>query len=184
MDFNRDLTRGIDAKSFVKNLKLVRQLTSQNFLNVLNFSLNMPALYYIDSCIWLNLFKKEVSKQGKLFWKITENFLKDVETNQSQIIVSTIVLKEIQFALPNEFKKILEFFEQRHYIQLIKTINEDYIQARKWEPQTAISFYDCLHAAIAKRTKAILISRDAGLLEFAKKHITAVKPEESLFIQY
>ncbi|MFC1800816.1 hypothetical protein ACFLYT_02040 [Nanoarchaeota archaeon] len=54
--------------------------------------------YYLDTCIWLNLFKKEGdAARGTPYWKITEDFIKYIEENNKQIIVSTIVLKELSF---------------------------------------------------------------------------------------
>ena len=38
--------------------------------------------YYVDTCIWLNLFNKEQAKvQGLPVWKIAELFLKQHEEN-------------------------------------------------------------------------------------------------------
>jgi len=61
----------------------------------------------------------------------------------------------------------------------VNVVEEDYSFARKLESELfyELSFYDCLHIAICKRLGLILVTRDKELLRFAKKHVTAEKPE-------
>ncbi|MBU1632717.1 MAG: PIN domain-containing protein [Nanoarchaeota archaeon] len=133
--------------------------------------------YYVESCIWLNLFKKEVHPtKGTPFWKIAKDFLED----NNKIIVSTIGIKEISFKIPEKIDYVMKFFKENDYIEMIKTRPEDYDLARKFEDgeEFKISFYDYLHVAIAKRLNVPLITRDNELIEFAKKHVEVFKPEE------
>lgn len=136
----------------------------------------MQKKYYVDSCIWLNLFKKEGdSSKGIPYWKLAKDF---IESN-NQLIVSTIVLKELSYKLENKFDYVMKFFKHSIYVELIKTTSNDYDLARKFESEEnfAISFYDYLHVAIAKRLNIALITRDKDLIEFANKHIEVYKPE-------
>ncbi len=133
--------------------------------------------YYIESCIWLNLFKKEGdAAKGVPYWKLAEDFLE----KDNNIIVSSIVIKEISFKIPERIDEVMKFFKENDYIELIKTKPEDYDLARKFENEEEfkISFYDYLHVAISKRLKVPLITRDNELIRFAKKHIEVFKPEE------
>lgn len=141
----------------------------------------MAQSYYVDSCIWLNLFKKEGDPtKGVPYWKIAKDFIESVEKSNDLIIVSAAVLKELTFKLGEKFLLGKEFFDKSNYIKLIKTLPEDYSFARKLESdlEYQLSFYDCLHIAIAKRLDIKLITRDKGLLEIANKHISVNKPEE------
>lgn len=140
----------------------------------------MKKSYYIDTCIWLNLFKKEVNKNtGARYWKITKDFINEIEKRQEKIIISTIVLKELYFLVEEKFQTINEFFEQEEYIEIIKTTTEDYQLARKWEKEhKKLSFYDYLHVAIAKRLNFYFITRDGELIIFAKNHVNVSKPED------
>jgi len=131
--------------------------------------------YYLDSCIWINLFKKEGDDtKGIPYWKIAKDFIE----KDNIIIVSTIVIKEISFKI--ELNIVLKFFKDNEFIKLIKTIPEDYDLARKFENEEEIklSFYDYLHVAIARRLNVPLITRDKELIYFAKKHIVVFKPED------
>ena len=133
--------------------------------------------YYVDSCIWLNLFKKEGdSTKGIPYWKLAKDFIEKVEEQNEKIIVSTIVLKELYFTTKDEFSKIQRFFKELEYIDIIKTSPEDYTLARKWEQE--LSFYDYLHVAITKRLNIILITRDEDLIKFAKTQVKVFKPED------
>ncbi|MBW2995298.1 PIN domain-containing protein [Candidatus Woesearchaeota archaeon] len=129
--------------------------------------------YYLDSCIWLNLLKKEGDpKKGRPYWKIAEDFI----TNNSEIYISTIILKELSFKLN---RKIANQLCKKHKIILIKTENKDYDLARQIERknQFQLSFGDCLHIAICKRFQLILITRDNELIQISRKYINVFKPE-------
>ena len=138
--------------------------------------------YYLDSCIWLNLFKKEGdAEKGIPYWKLAKDFIEQVEENNGKIIVSTIVLKEIYFVAKEKFEAIREFFRRADFITIVKTAPEDYNLAREWEKKhRELSFYDYLQAAIAKRLNATLVTRDQGLISFAEDNIEASKPEDLL----
>jgi len=140
----------------------------------------MKKEYYIDSCIWLNMFKNEGdSSKGVPYWKIAKEFIEKIEENKDIIIVSAIVLKELQFKLEGKFEEVKQFFQEAEFIHLIKTTNEDYDLARKFEYQHGLlSFYDYLHMAICLRLNIPLITRDRDLIEFARNCIKVFKPEE------
>ena len=140
----------------------------------------MSKLFYLDSCIWLNLFKKEgdVTK-GIPYWKLAESFIKKIIFSKHNIVYSGFVLKEIKFKLNNEnlFRERLKFIKRFRYV---KSVNQDYSFARKLELQSnyETSFYDCLHIVLCKRLSSILVTRDAELIKFARKYIVTDKPEK------
>jgi len=141
--------------------------------------------FYVDSCIWLNLFKKEGDpSKGVPYWKIAEDFIEIIMFSQDkEIIYSGFVLKELKFKLEETvFKEKLLFFKEEEKIRFVKAEEEDYSFARKLEPELSyeLSFYDCLHIAVCKRLNLILVTRDDILIQFAKKYIESDKPENLL----
>ena len=137
--------------------------------------------YYLDTCIWLNIFKKEGDpNKGIPYWKIARVFLEKIAESGNRIIISTIVLKELYFTLGNSFKIAEQFFKTSEFIKIIKTTEEDYALARKLEGLYGdkIGFYDYLHIAIAKRLGIHLITRDKELIKFARKYVKTSKPED------
>jgi len=139
--------------------------------------------FYVDTCIWLNLFKKEGdAAKGIPYWKIAKDFIDKVKKDKDKIVVSILILKELSFKAKEKFCIIKEFFKDEGYIEIVKVIRDDYIFARKLESESGfgISFFDCLHVAISKRLDLTLITRDKGLIGFAAGYVEVKKPEESV----
>lgn len=142
----------------------------------------MKKTYYIDSCIWLNLFKKEENTvRGILYWKLAEEFLEKIIFSENEIVYSGFVLKEIKHDINNEelFKEKHRFLEEEPKFSFVKTIPEDYEFGRRLESEFnfEISFFDCMHIAICKRLGYILVSRNNLLIKYAKKYLNVNKPE-------
>ena len=110
--------------------------------------------FYVDSCIWLNLFKKEGDPtKGVPYWKIAKDFIEKVEETDDLIIVSPMILKELSFKLGDKYSLAKEFFDKTKNISIIKSDSEDFTFARKLESEFnyEIAFFDCLHIAMSKR---------------------------------
>lgn len=140
----------------------------------------MVKLYYVDTSIWLNLFKKEGDPtKGVPYWKIAEDFLKKTrKSSEAKICISTIVLKELSYKLKMDFYVVQHRLKRKAVIY--RVLNEDYLFAREIKKKHAyiLSFADCLHIAIAKRNGCILVTRDRELLEIGKMYVPSRKPED------
>jgi predicted nucleic acid-binding protein len=127
---------------------------------------------YLDTCIWLNLLKKE-----RGVWEAVIELL----CMSSQVYVSTIVLKELSYVLGKDFLFVRNQLRVYPAVIFCKTTREDYSRARDFELQHgAISFYDYLHIAIAKRLGCPLITRDKDLRIFGKSVTTTLHPNDLL----
>lgn len=143
--------------------------------------------FYVDTCIYLNLFKKELGNgEGMPFWKTANDFINQVTSSEDkEIIYSGLILNELKFKLNDEkeFKSKLSSFKQSAKYRYAKLSPEDYSFARKLERETnyELSFYDCLHIALCKRFNYILVTRDKELLSMAYRYkVKAYKPENLL----
>jgi predicted nucleic acid-binding protein len=140
--------------------------------------------YYVDSCIWLNLFKKEGdARKGEPYWKIADQFIKETlreESNES--IYSAPIMREIRNCLKNEnvFRTNERLIKEHPRTRFTEVTKEDKEFARRIESENSfeLSFFDCIHIAICKREGSILVTRDKELLKRAEKYITAKKPED------
>jgi len=117
--------------------------------------------------------------------KIEEDFIdKIMFSNDKEILYSGFILKELQFILNRDklYNDKYGFLKEESECKFIKSIEEDKILARKLESESGfeISFYDCLHIAICKRTNSVLVTRDYNLIDFAKNYIEVQKPENLL----
>jgi len=138
--------------------------------------------FYLDTCIWLNLFKREGdTTKGVPYWKIARDFIDYVGMTEGKIFVSTIVLRELQYKSGDRYGEVKEFFKKFDFISVLSTTNQDYESARISERKhQSLSFFDYLHVAVAKRLGAILITRDRELLLFARNHVKVNRPENLL----
>lgn len=140
-------------------------------------------IYYVDSCIWLNLFKKEEGPTtGTPYWVLAKDFINKIRfSEEDQIIYTGFVLKEIKYVLNDErlFQERQDFLKKEPTFRYVKATPEDYDFARKLESEFKfeISFFDCIHIAISRRLNAVLVTRDNLLIERAKKYIFVDKPE-------
>lgn len=88
--------------------------------------------FYVDSCIWLNLFKKEGdSSKGVPYWKIAKDFFERFKDN-SVFYYSDFVIKEIQFKIGHEkSSEMLSLFDDFALFKKLECSPAKFILARK-----------------------------------------------------
>lgn len=138
--------------------------------------------YYVDSCIYLNLWKKEIDEYGNPLWKFAKEFFEKAENECSIIYYSGFLLKELMFILSTEeYLDKRDLFESSPNFKKVLLSKEEFDLARKIKNEIQISFYDVIHLLLAKKTGSIFITRDKLLIEFAKNiNVETKKPEEIL----
>jgi hypothetical protein len=62
----------------------------------------MVSGYYVDSCVYLNLWQREISDTGIPFWRIAKDFFEKLEDEKEVIYYSGYLLKELMFLLNKE----------------------------------------------------------------------------------
>jgi predicted nucleic acid-binding protein len=130
--------------------------------------------YYVDTCIWLNLFKKE-ERDGIKYWEIVEEFMED----NHDLVISPAVLGELHEKLGKNYEDIISFFKE-NTVQLELIQLKDYSSARsiQEEQENILSFKDCVHITIARRIGAVLITRDRELIIRGNEYVHTFRPEE------
>lgn len=139
--------------------------------------------FYIDTCIYLNLWKKEGNEsKGKPYWKIAKEFFEKYD--HEIIYYSGFILKEMKYILnKDKFDEKRKFFQTKPNFKKVLISETDLIEVRKIEIETKfmISFFDLIHMILSKKSNSILITRDKELLQISKAYnIAAKKPEELL----
>lgn len=141
------------------------------------------ASYYVDSCIYLNLWKHE--EEGlfkKRLWKIAKKFFELAEIKNEVIYYSGYLLKELSYKLTeNEFLKKKKIIDSSPNFLMSSLKHEEYEKARIIERKYnfKIGFFDIIHLLLTEKTDSIMITRDKQLLKFAKNlGISAKLPEE------
>jgi len=141
--------------------------------------------FYVDSCIYLNLWQKESNeKSGVLYWKIAKEFFEKTGDKNAIIYYSGYLLKELSFILEKgAFNKKLQIFNNSPNFIRAKLSLIEFNLARSIEKKSnyEISFFDIIHMLLARKTNSILITRDKKLIEISKKYnVIAKTPEEIL----
>lgn len=139
--------------------------------------------YYVDSCIYLNLWKKEFDNFGNPLWKFAKDFFERADSENSIIYYSGFLLKELMFILSTEeYLDKRELFETSpNFKKTILSKKEFNLASKIKKENSEISFYDVIHMLLARQTNSVLVTRDKLLIELTKKHsIVAKKPEEIL----
>ena len=90
--------------------------------------------YYVDSCIYLNLWQKEVAFDGFKFWKVAKHFLEMVEDKKETIYYSGFLIREIKFILAKEeFKLRRKTFDSSPNFIKLNLSEEEFEEARRIE---------------------------------------------------
>ncbi len=137
--------------------------------------------YYVDSCIWLNLFKNEKSYSGKDFGKIAKQFFDFSLRNNHEIVLSSFIIREMQFVLSEkDSKKVIDKIKHTTFFKKHFVSKNEFLFARFLEKEFnySISFFDCVHLSICMKNNFVLVTRDNLLIK--KSNGYAKKPEELL----
>ncbi len=143
----------------------------------------MNRKFYVDTCIYFNLWQKEVEKKtGLKLWKLAQRFFEKAEEKSFTICYSGFILKELSYILTSEeFHKKRVMFESSPNFLRLTLSREEFEEARRIEQdiRSKISFFDIIHILLAKKSNSVLVTRDKKLIETAKEcKATAKKPEE------
>jgi predicted nucleic acid-binding protein len=134
--------------------------------------------YYIDTCIFLNVWKREVGpNKKKPFYLSAHKFLQQYS---DKLLISTAVLYELEKQLtPQEFEERCAQLKKCEIISIPQDVEE---QAKRiyQEIEERISMSDIIHMLLAEREGAILITRDRALIRTAKEYYITVKRPDDL----
>jgi predicted nucleic acid-binding protein len=138
--------------------------------------------FYVDTCIYLNLWKKEVDERGNLLWLFAKNFFELAKHNNAKIFYSGFILKELLSLLSTEdYLEKKSFLEENKMFEKILLTEEEYRKAinLKNKINTDCSLIDIIHIIIAHKTESVLVTQDKELLDLANNYeVTAKKPQE------
>lgn len=138
----------------------------------------MSQRYYLDSCIWRDYLENRSDRFRPLGeWALM--LITKIIEHEELFIFSPLVLQELEKYISREI--LTERFsiiplDLRIYILVSKA---DWIEAFKAQHQLKTPVVDTLHALLARKYNAILITRDAHFEEL-QKIATIAKPEDLL----
>lgn len=136
----------------------------------------MNKKFYLDTCIWRD-FLEDRKNHIRLLGELAFQFLRKCRKDNSEIIVSDIVLKELHKYVPKEkIQELLLNFTD--LIVKVKHSREQFDEANAfWENNKKVfPAFDVLHSIIARDEKAILVRRDKHFSEIGI--VESFTPEE------
>ena len=138
--------------------------------------------FYVDTCVYLNLWKKEIDAKGNALWFFAKNFLELASINNSKIYYSGFILKELMFLISAEsYLEKREFLENNQLFEKIILTGEEYqkvIEIRN-EFRTNCSLFDIVHIFLSKKSNSILVTQDKELISLAGEFgVVSKRPQE------
>jgi len=135
-------------------------------------------MFYLDTAIWRDYFEDRKDNLRPL-GEFAFQFLKACEKQGCEVLVSDIVILELEARLPKE--RVKEIFSS--FTSIIRNVVASEVQvseARKeWQKRNrALPFKDVLHAVIARDHCAVLVARDNHFFEFLSSIVEVKKPED------
>lgn len=120
--------------------------------------------YYIDTCIWRDYFENRSDNfrpLGEWAFKLIHKII----SNEDLIIISDHLIKELEIRYSKEeIRNILSIIPSQLFVY--KNISTRHIAySKQIKKKYKIPWADALHAAIAKESQALLITRDKHLEE-------------------
>jgi len=138
----------------------------------------------VDTCIYLNLWKKEIDENGNPLWIFAKKLFELANLKEYKIFYSGFILKEMLFILsPEEYLEKRAFIEENKIFEKVHLSDEEYKKAIdfKNKASTNCSLFDIVHLLLAKKTNSILITQDKELLRLADYYRIAAKtPQEAI----
>lgn len=138
--------------------------------------------FYVDTCVYLNLWKKETDEKGNALWFFAKNFFEFTSINNYKIYYSGFILKELMFLISVEnYIEKREFFESNVLFEKIVLTDEEYRRAIKIKSKfnTNCSLFDIIHIFLSKKSNSILVTQDKELISLASElGVIAKMPQE------
>jgi predicted nucleic acid-binding protein len=132
--------------------------------------------YYIDTCIWIDYFENRVDKFRPLGdWAL--DFLKKIIILCDGIVLSDHIINELINRYPADFVNDRLSIIPLSLITSIETTKCDSEHACYIMKEYGIPFADALHAVLAGKSDAILVTRDRHM-DALGGLLVVRKPEE------
>ena len=133
---------------------------------------------YLDTNIYIDYFDGRVDNLRPL-GEFAFNLLKRVLECEFQIIISSLVLDELEY---NTYKEnmlsLIKDLKDKNKLLIIDVNEEDIKNANKVKKERKTSYNDTLHAVLANRIKAdFLVTRNLKDFEELQDLIKVVLPE-------
>ena len=139
----------------------------------------MTEKYYIDACIWRDLYENRVDKYRPLGeWAF--EFFRMIKETKSIALYSDLVIKELATAYNQEkIKEMFKIVEEAGCLKKVEIKREQIKETIKIKREKRLPFNDLLHSILARDNDAIMVTRDRHFEQF--EDIVTIRKPEDLF---
>lgn len=139
----------------------------------------MAKTYYLDTCIWRDFFEDRFGLEGKPLGRYASCLFIKIMKENIIVLFSDLIVKEL--SVDYDMDKINEMFNLLFFSKILRSVSieeGDYKKAREIADSRKLPLSDVIHAIIADRNNAILITRDRHF-DMLRDVVESKKPEEA-----
>jgi len=138
----------------------------------------MTKTFYLDTCIWRDFYEGRFGQRGKPLGKYASLFFIKIMKSNNKILFSDVNHNELRQAFSiKDINNMLQLLFIIGILGKVESTKEDALEANYIRKKRSIPFGDALHAVIARKNNAIMVSRDKHFLELTDI-VEVKKPEE------
>lgn len=115
--------------------------------------------YYIDTCIWIDLYEDREGYNGEPLGEYAVTFLSSLQKKKAKIVITDILLKELQQFYTDEQIRGM-FFLFTPLIEKVVGSQNQFEEARNLALERNLPKGDALHAILSRDYSFFFITRD------------------------
>jgi len=134
--------------------------------------------YYFDTCIWRDFYENRYGPKGRPLGIIAGRLTAKIMNKKHQICYSDLIIKELKTEYSEDkISDMLTVLMLSKRLRKIEITREDYAKAREIAKIKPVPLSDIIHAILAKKVGAILVSQD-NHYSLLRNLVNFKKPEE------
>jgi len=150
--------------------------SKENNINVPAKYIVMSDRFYVDTCIWMDLYEDRSGKDGEPLGEYALNFFTSLLAKRDALIISDLLIRELEMNYSiEEINGMVKPFEGIMQKAAITSQQRD--EAKAVAKERGIPPGDAMHAIIARDDDLILVTRDRHF-EKLKDICKCYKPED------
>ncbi|MBI5797335.1 PIN domain-containing protein [Candidatus Woesearchaeota archaeon] len=139
----------------------------------------MGEKYYIDTCIWRDHYENRFGSQGRPLGKYAAELFLKIMKNKDIIIFSEHIIHEMKQAFAQEeVEDMFHILDVMNILQKVEITKADWEEARNLADERDVSRADALHAVLARKHNAILITQNVKDFKKFSDFLFIKRPEE------
>lgn len=138
----------------------------------------MAEKYYFDTCIWRDHYEARLSLSGKPLGEYASKLFAKIIKDKDILLFSDLIVNELKIGFDEEeINNMLNILFVSGILKKVDINKEDFQKAKRIGNERNLPTGDVLHAIIAAKNNAILVSQDKHIQEL-QDIVKIKKPEQ------